>query len=77
MRIRCSLCKWLYPDYLVNNLESSKGVLASVCGPCALEIINKIHGDERDKFHGPIAEMMRQEALEWRKSHPHLGEKVY
>lgn len=67
--MKCAQCKLDYPESILSPLQSSYGDIPPVCGICALEISNKIHGDNRKKFTGPKAEKMRLAAIEWRKSH--------
>lgn len=38
-----------------------------LCGICALEITNHIHGIKRKKFGGEMAESLRQEAIAYNK----------
>lgn len=66
---RCSRCRWNYPDELVTTFVSSFGN-AEVCGICALALSNQLHGDNRKKFHGQLAEEKRLDAIDWRKKHP-------
>lgn len=65
----CQECKQDYPESLLSPMQSStwEGNSRLVCGICALEITNKIHGDKRKKFAGTVAELMRKEAIQWRK----------
>ena len=64
--MKCSECKIDYPHGLVQTMCSSEGN-KNLCGICALEFSNKIHGTKRSKFNGPIAEKMRQAAIEFRR----------
>jgi hypothetical protein len=41
-----------------------------VCGICALEIVNEVHGSKLKQFHGEMAEDSRQRAIRWRQQHP-------
>lgn len=70
---QCTHCKWIYPAYFVNimhtNIQEFNG--QAFCGICALEIGNQIHGLKREKFDGVGAELMRQQAIEWREKHPY------
>jgi hypothetical protein len=51
-------------EFYSSALESSP----LTCGICALELSNTIHGINRKKLNGPIAESMRLKAIEWRKN---------
>jgi hypothetical protein len=48
-------------------------VTKPICGICALEISNTIHGDTRTSFTGPGAESCRVRAIAWRRMHPEIG----
>jgi hypothetical protein len=63
----CAECKWKYPHSILSPLVTSLGETQVICGQCALELTNRIHGIERRKFDGPIAEHMRLLAIKWRK----------
>jgi len=69
----CENCKWKYPDEHVASMQictPEKGShIAKLCGVCALETMNKIHGTNFKKFKGEAAEAMRQAALKWREEH--------
>lgn len=70
----CGRCKLPYPsELLVPMFIGGKdgGYTAPVCGICALEISNEMHGDNRKRFGGEMAEEMRQGALRWRRKHGH------
>jgi hypothetical protein len=66
MTKQCEKCKIDYPWHLVQTMATSVGNF-KVCGICGLEIKNKIHGTRDKKFDGPIAEIMREQAIEYRK----------
>lgn len=68
----CDLCSWTYPDDLVQDLITGGGRLR-MCGPCALEFTNRLHGISRIKFDGKQAELLRIRALGWRKANPERG----
>lgn len=72
-RLKCDECKWEYPSHLLNTLRTNVADQndRALCGICALEISNKIHGVKRIKFDGQVAEYMRQQAVKWRKKHPY------
>jgi hypothetical protein len=70
----CERCGFPYPDELVSPLligvhEGGAGLM--VCGICALEVINTVHGKKRKRFprSSSAAEDMRQRAIRWRKAH--------
>jgi len=71
----CSRCKLPYPAELVVpmfvNTGGSSGYL-HVCGICALEVSNNLHGENRTKFDGEQAEDKRQDAIMWRANHPNV-----
>jgi hypothetical protein len=62
----CTCCLTQYPDELVTMMFVN-GSYTKVCGICALQISNEIHGQQRRKFKGEQAERMRQSAIAWRK----------
>ena len=68
----CTRCEVRYPDELVTHMNAN-GTYVRVCGICALEISNEIHGDQRTECGGEQAELLRQDALAWRRKH---GEEV-
>ncbi len=69
---KCSECKIKYPDdVMLSPMLTSEGSTREVCGVCALEISNKIHGVEQNEFTGEMAEQARQDALAHRKSLTH------
>ena len=63
---KCSGCEYEYPKSLLNTLYTDKGIIPDLCGICALEITNQIHGLNRTKFDGPAAEKARQAAIVFR-----------
>lgn len=65
----CTHCRLPYPDELLSDFVTPNG-RARVCGVCALDLTNALHGTKMKRFHGEGAEFMRQEALEWRRRHP-------
>ena len=67
--MKCTECNIDYPSDYLHDFDSSQGFKPNVCGICALELSNIIHGIKRTKFDGPIAEKMRQKAIKWRKEH--------
>lgn len=66
----CARCRRQYPDvgYVTDMFTSTQGYL-HVCGICALEITNELHGTKMTRFHGEMAEQMRQDCLAYRKAH--------
>jgi hypothetical protein len=64
---KCARCKINYPAAILNPVHTDKGVTGEVCGICALEMSNEIHGIHRKRFDGEVAEHMRQQALAWRR----------
>ena len=69
MANECARCGWPYPSDLLNAMTTGFGT-SVVCGICALEIANAVHGTRMTKFHGSGAERMRQRAIQWRANHP-------
>lgn len=70
---KCDICKWTYPAILVNIMRSNSPEFngKAMCGICGLEVTNAIHGTNRQKFDGEIAEQLRQVAIKWRENHPY------
>lgn len=63
--MKCNKCGWDYPeDVAVEPLWLSPEDLDTgpVCGVCALELMNYIHGMNRKRFGGPLAERARRDA---------------
>lgn len=56
--MRCDDCRVNYPDEIISN---------DLCGICALEMTNRVHGITRTKFTGEMAEEFRLAAIEHRK----------
>jgi hypothetical protein len=52
--VKCEECKFNYPKHLIS---------VGICGICALENSNRVHGIKRTKFNGEIAEEMRLGAI--------------
>ncbi len=63
--MKCEECKIDYPGDLVSVLTSSAGCFR-LCGICALEFTNRMHGIKRKCFRGEIAESLRRRALAFR-----------
>lgn len=68
--MKCEECKFDYPENLLAPITTSGESWGKICGICALEIGNRIHGIKLKRFTGPIAEKMRQAAIKWREEHP-------
>jgi len=66
----CSECRLPYPEHLLQPLMHGGHLTKEVCGICALDLTNEIHGTMLRRFAGPIAEEYRQMALAWRRRHP-------
>jgi hypothetical protein len=52
--------------------SEAQTITVMVCGICALEVRNELHGLTDKKFDSPMAEHMRQLAVKWRKKHADL-----
>ena len=72
---KCAQCKIDYPNGVELSPISFGGkdigelsITGEVCGICALEITNKIHGVKQTSFQGRMAEENRQAAIRYRKS---------
>jgi len=65
----CPRCRVEYPsDLLAPFFPPPPGLPAQrVCGICALELTNEVHGTERTEFHGQQSEWMRLDAIAWRR----------
>jgi hypothetical protein len=68
--MRCSDCGWKYPDALLSPAFINGEYTYDICGPCALNAINKETGMNRIMFGGRMAEANRIAALKWRERHP-------
>lgn len=64
---RCERCDWNYPDELLAPMFTMMST-RNVCGLCALEIKNAVHGTRETKMRG-MAEELRVGAVEWRAGH--------
>jgi hypothetical protein len=64
----CTRCGTRYPDRLVTPMMINSAY-TMVCGVCALELSNQIHGTNRRKFTGEQAEQLRLDTVAWRKKH--------
>lgn len=66
---RCGTCGLDYPNHCVNALVTSQGNFL-LCGTCALEEVNRIHGTQMTRFHGEQAEQARLDSIAWLQSRP-------
>lgn len=67
---KCEKCHIAYPQgYLSPMMVGTESGLETimVCGICALEIKNEVHGGGYNRFQGEMAEEMRQMAIAYRK----------
>lgn len=64
---KCTNCHFSYPSEILAP-AFGLGTSGSICGVCALELSNKLHGDNRTAFNGEIAEDFRLEAIKWRSN---------
>lgn len=64
--MKCKPCGVDYPAYLLNEMFTGAGYTVPICGICALEATNQIHGVRRGSFLGGIAERSRVQAIEHR-----------
>lgn len=65
---RCGNCKIEYPSEIL-SVPFGFGNGKPLCGICALQLSNELHGDNRTEFNGETAEDFRLAAIEWRKKH--------
>ena len=69
--MKCERCEIDYPNHLVRPLimgrlgQSLQSV--DVCGICALEIVNELHGLNDSQFHAHGAETVRRACVKWRQ----------
>lgn len=73
--VECARCCVPYPEWYLNPVIGSL-VNGNVCGVCALQITNAIHGTKWRSFQGEMAEEMRWLAADWRRTHPVLVQKA-
>lgn len=64
--MKCAECGIDYPGDLVSLFNSSNGA-AMLCGICALDYTNRVHGTRRTHFQGEIAESLRVRAIAFRR----------
>lgn len=67
---KCTKCGWQYRNHLLHQMSGNGILYGIMCPICALGISNEILGITREKFDGPKAERLRQEAIRWRTNHP-------
>jgi hypothetical protein len=74
--VECARCSVPYPDWYLHHAFGSM-VQGYVCGVCALEIANAIHGTPmRRRFSGDMAQEALWLAREWRRRNPVLVQKA-
>lgn len=73
--VACARCSVPYPDWYLHRFIGSL-VTGDVCGVCALEITNAVHGVKRRSFRGEMANEALWLAREWRRQHPVLVQKA-
>lgn len=65
----CVECGIDYPPGLVAPFVTmNNAVPRRLCGICALDALNQLHGTKRKQFLGPVAEKSRRAALAFRAS---------
>ena len=62
---KCAKCKIEYPSEILSPMFGA-GIAGDICGICALEISNAIHGINKTNFKGETAEDFRLQAINWR-----------
>jgi hypothetical protein len=65
--MKCTRCKIDYPRDCVDH-ACLNGEYVTLCGQCALEETNELHGLNRKRFDGQLAEDMRQRTLAYRRT---------
>lgn len=73
---RCPKCKWNYPEHYLHSMFVNSAHTAPICGICALAISNHVHGINRKRFQGQMADKARLDAIRWRKRNPKQGPEV-
>jgi hypothetical protein len=72
--VKCPECRWNYPsNTYVSAMMVNGRYTPPICGICALEMGNRLHGLPRSSFGGEMAEEMRQKAIRWRQNNPKYG----
>ena len=75
--VKCPECKWQYPsNTYVSAMMVNGEYTEPICGICALDMGNRLHGMPRTHFTGEIAEEMRHKAIRWRLNNPDYGPPV-
>jgi hypothetical protein len=64
---RCARCDVKYPEHLLQPMYVGSGYEGPYCGICALARSNEIHGTNRKRFDGEIAEEHRRDAIQHRQ----------
>lgn len=67
-RHECPRCHWRYPESVEFNPVVGSVRTGPICGICALEVVNEVHGSAMIRFQGEMAEFMRQDAVNARQS---------
>jgi hypothetical protein len=67
----CARCRVRYPTGLLSPLETDQGEPAqTVCGICALALMNQKRRSSDTRLKSELAEDLRQQAIAWRREHP-------
>ena len=69
-KLGCGRCRLPYPNDMLSPVIGDPFMKVPVCGICALEMINAIHGSHVKQFRGEMAEDFRVRAINWRRKHP-------
>lgn len=64
----CTRCRWDYPEDVPLSPVIGSTHRGDVCGICALEMTNVIHGIKRTRFTGEMAEEFRLLAIKARQN---------
>ena len=64
--MKCDRCLNKYPNKFINQIFTGAGIWY-ICPQCALDITNKVHGTNRTKFKGSMAQSIYEEFLEYKK----------
>jgi hypothetical protein len=67
--MKCTQCKWDYPEDILGPVLVGDTIVGPMCGICALDLSNVVHGEQhgvRMYFIGKKAERCRQLALRYR-----------
>ena len=71
----CVRCAVPYPEWYLHSVIGSL-VTGAVCGVCALDITNAVHGVKRRSFQGEMANEALELAREWRRKNPVLVQRA-